>query len=556
MRADPARLFLIGIVGASLLSILVILDKTSYPFELDRLLVFDYLLREQDLAGTVLVLAIAVGAFLSPTRAAANALVAFVGRHVGTIAALLFALLCAAMWTVTQHHALAGDEHLALFQSRAFAAGHLTGQFPPELAMRLVPTPYQWRWLVVSPGGAVAAVYWPGFALLLAPFSLAGIPWACNPLLTALSLVLIARLAERITGSTLAAGWAVLFAIGSPTFTGMALSYFSMPAHLFLNLLFAWLMVQGGTRRLFAAGVVGSLALVQSNPVPHMLFALPWLMAVARQSGARRNLAALGAGYAPVSLVVGLGWWLFLRNLQGKVEVLPYASESGLLEHLANGLAYLGLQLFNVFTFPDDYTLMSRAAEQARLWSWSVPGLPLLALAGWWLSRRVPEARRLAGSLVCTLVGYLFVNFDQGYGWGARYVHSAFAALPVLAAAAMVSVPDPARALRFGGFVMRLALLSLVFNTALRCLQIGLFMQDHLALRPPFQKGQPQIVFIRYNVYFYTQDFVQNDPFLREPVIFMLSRGARRDYQEVIQPRYPKARLVHDGLSGQVWRLD
>jgi hypothetical protein len=556
VKADRARLLFIGIVGASLLSVIVILDKTSYPFDVDRVLVFDYLLREQDIPGTILVIAIAIAAWLPPTRASASALVGFVGRHVWVIAVLVFVLLCAAMLTVTLNHALAGDEHLALFQSRAFAAGHLTGQFPPEMAMRLVPTAYQWRWLIVSPSGAVAAVYWPGFALLLAPFSLAGAPWACNPLLTALSIVLIARLAERFTGSAVAGGWAVLFAIGSPGFTAMALSYFSMPAHLFLNLLFVWLMVQGGTRRLLAAGFVGSLALVQSNPVPHLLFALPWLMAVARESGSRRKLAALAVGYAPVSLILGLGWWLFLRGLQGKIEILPYGTESGLIEQLANGLAYLGLQLYAVFTVPDEYTLMSRAAEQVRLWSWSVPGLPLLTLAGWWLLRREAEVRLLGWSLACTLVGYLFVNFDQGYGWGARYVHSAWGVLPVLAAGAMVSVPDPTKALRLSSYVLRLTLLSLVFNTALRFLQIGLFMEDHVALRPPFEKGQRQIVFIRNNVYFYTQDFVQNDPFLREPVIFMMSRGPRRDYQEVIQPRYPQARLVYDGLSGQVWRLD
>ena len=81
-------------------------------------------------------------------------------------------------------------------------------------------------------------------------------------------------------------------------------------------------------------------------------------------------------------------------------------------------------------------------------------------------------------------------------------------------------------------------------------------MQDQLALRPPFEKGVRQIVFIKTNFDFYTADFVQNDPFLREPVIFMLSRGGIRDYREVIERRYPAARLTYDGPGGQVWRLD
>jgi len=143
------------------------------------------------------------------------------------------------------------------------------------------------------------------------------------------------------------------------------------------------------------------------------------------------------------------------------------------------------------------------------------------------------------------------VSFDQGYGWGARYVHSAWAALPLLAAAAMVCAE---RAL--SNYSMRVALYSLVFATTLRLLQIHLFMQDQLELRPPFEKGARQIVFIAPNYEFYTQDFVQNDPFLRAPVIYMMSRGRKRDYEQVIARRFPAARLTYDGPGGQVWRLD
>src|SRR5437016_2170778 len=79
-----------------------------------------------------------------------------------------------------QAHALAGDEHLVLLQAKAFAAGRLSAQFPPELLSWVVPRPYVNLWLYASPQtGAVVSVYWPGFALLLAPFALLGIPWAC-----------------------------------------------------------------------------------------------------------------------------------------------------------------------------------------------------------------------------------------------------------------------------------------------------------------------------------------------------------------------------------------
>ncbi|HZC76642.1 MAG TPA: hypothetical protein VE258_02770, partial [Ktedonobacterales bacterium] len=375
-----------------MVSIIFILDDTKWPDAVWRLRAFQYLLREQDIAGSILAVAIVIGAWVLRKRNPTVDPVGILGRHPWPTAAITFVGLCAAMLTVAHHHALSGDEHLALFQSRIFAAGHLTGQFPSELVYRLIPTNYIDRWLIASESGRVASMYWPGFSLILVPFTLLGVPWACNPLLASLSLVLIARLASQLTSDSRAGGWAMLFALGSPGFVGMALSYFSMTAHLFLNLLFAWLLLERSARRLVAAGVVGSLALVQSNPVPHLLFALPWIAWIGRRPGGRRDLLLLGAGYAPLALILGLGWWLFLRALQGKAPMLLYPPDSDPLHHLGNLIWYLSLEFRAVFSFPMDETLAKRIGEQVRLWSWAVPGLPLLALAGWW-----PAGRRVAG---------------------------------------------------------------------------------------------------------------------------------------------------------------
>lgn len=551
------RVLLALTVLAGLVSVILILDYSKFPDPVWRFDIFTYLLRAHDLAGSALLIFIAVAAYLPRTRSAAVGLVETVARHAWLVAGALFIGLCIAMFAVVQNHPLAGDEALVLFQSKAFAAGRLTGQFPRDLFFYLIPGHYQEKWLVASATtGAVASVYWPGFALLLVPFNLIGAPWACNPLLASLSLVLMARVATRLTGSTEAGGWAMLFALGSPGFIGMALSYFSMTAHLLLNLLFAWLLLERSARRLVLAGVVGSFALVQSNPVPHILFALPWIAWLARGSDGRRNLLALAAGYAPLSLLLGLGWWLFLRDLQGKSFVVPYASEANPLHRAANLLWYLHIQFRSVFGLPDGLTLSSRITEQVKLWTWAAPGLPLLALAGWWLGRRSVGTGLLALSLLSTLLGYFLVSFGQGWGWGARYVHSAWAALPILASIAMVSIRDTEEGARLRSYVARAVVLSLVLGTALRLVQIDRFMDEHLSIRPPFEKGVRQIVFIKLDWDYYTQDFVQNDPFLRDPVIFMMSRGKARDTDEVIRRRFPAARMTYDGPYGQVWRLD
>ena len=74
-------------------------------------------------------------------------------------------------------------------------------------------------------------------------------------------------------------------------------------------------------------------------------------------------------------------------------------------------------------------------------------------------------------------------------------------------------------------------------------------------LRTETEAGVRQIVFVTLDYAYYTQDFVQNDPFLRAPVIFMLSRGRAAD-EKLLHTRYPGARLAHEARYGHVWRVD
>lgn len=524
---------------AGLLCIAFILLRTGFPQVPERQYIFDYLLRAQDISGGAVVIFIAIAAAWRPLARPGLALVEVMGGKPWATALLTFLVLCAGQLLVVKDHALAGDEHLILLQAKAFAAGRLTAQFPPELVTWVVPQPYINLWLYASPQtGEVVSVYWPGFALLLAPFALLGVPWACNAFFASGALLLIGRLAGRLAGGPQAAGWAMLLTLASPAFTGMALSYFSMTAHLFFNLLYVWLLLE---RRLFVAGFAGSFALVLHNPWPHSLFALPWIGWVAWQDG-RRAVLRLIAGYLPLTLAIGAGWWLLMRKVQGPVWFAPQGGEF---------LFHWQLQLTRVFTFPDGSTIAHRAAELVKLWLWTVPGLPALMVAGWWLARRDAPLRVLGLSFAITLAGYLMVWFDQGYGWGVRYLHPALAALPILGAAAIVSLPtEPLR--RYAGAA---ALLSLALAVPFRWGQIESFMREHLARRPPFEKDVRQIVFVTPDYPNYTQDFVQNDPFLRAPVIFMLSRGRAAD-EKLLRERFPGAQLTHETARGHVWRVD
>jgi hypothetical protein len=98
-------------------------------------------------------------------------------------------------------------------------------------------------------------------------------------------------------------------------------------------------------------------------------------------------------------------------------------------------------------------------------------------------------------------------------------------------------------------------LLSLVFATALRATQIQEFVADQLSHIPFHVSDMRQIVFIRYDQENYTADLVQNDPFLRDKVWFMMSFG--RQYDDLLlKSRFPGARQISDTERGSVWRLE
>ena len=253
--------------------------------------------------------------------------------------------------------------------------------------------------------------------------------------------------------------------------------------------------------------------------------------------------------------LLALGWWLHVRHIQGHVWFAPYPGDADPLHRLGNFLFFWQVQFSRVFVEPDLATLAKRAAEQVKLWLWTVPGLPALALAGFVLAWRTAPMRLLGLSFACTVAGFLAVWFDQGYGWGVRYLHPAFGALPVLGAAALVLLAGKPAGDALRRYAAGAALLSLVVATPFRWAQVHGFVEDHLSRRPPFEKDARQLVFVRLDYDYYTQDLVQNDPLLRAPVIFMLSRGQARD-EALLQRYFPRARLATEAPFGQVWRLD
>ncbi len=445
-------------------------------------------------------------------------------------------VLAAAALLVYRAHPLSMDEYAPLFQARVFARGRLTGQVPPELVPRLVP-PFRW-FIEAAPSGAMLSAYWPGFALLLTPFVWIGCPWLLNPLLGGATLLLAWRLAGRLWPGTSAAGWAVLFTAASPAFSVNAISFYSMAAHLAASLCFAALVIE---EQLFLAGVVGSLAVALHNPLPHTLFALPWIVWLAWRPGRLRNLLRLALGYMP-GVILLLGGWMWCRAR----VTHPVETRGGVFE---------GLMVFgrSVFAAPSLDLLLARTMNVAELASWAVPLLVPLAVLGFARCRADARVRLLALSSLLTLAGYAFVVYDQGHGWSFRYFHAAWGALPLLAAGGLESA-ETTPALR--KLALAAALFGLVLCTPLRFRQVRTFIDAHLAQVPSTVGGGRQtVVFIDVGRGSYTMDLVQNDPFLEADRWMLISFGELAD-QSFMRAFFPSARRTVAGAFGSVWQVD
>src|SRR5258708_9900116 len=291
----------------------------------------------------------------------------FVGLHVTTVVIATVALLALGAVFIYHNDAFCMDEYAAVFQAKAFAAGRLTAQLPPSVVNWLIPPGFNGAFLVASrTTGQAMEAYWPGFSLILAPFEFLGIPWLCNASLSGIAIFLVDRITLGITDDRRPAGWAVLFPLAAGAFAAYAISYYSMQAHLTANLLFVWLLLKPTPYRAFGAGLVGSLALVLHNPLPHVLFAAPWIIAFARSKEQRQSFYALILGYIPLTFLLGAGW-LYLREI-----VTSGNSGFNVISHNINA----------VFRLPDRSMIDMRVAEIVKMWIWAVPCVFLFALLG------------------------------------------------------------------------------------------------------------------------------------------------------------------------------
>jgi hypothetical protein len=499
--------------------------------------IFRYLLLTDDSRTAWLTLGVCVLAAFWKNPVPILKVVDFIGSHIAVAVIASVALLGLGAVFIYHNDAFCMDEYAAVFQAKIFAAGRLTAQLPPSVVDWVIPPGFNGAFLVASrTTGEAMEAYWPGFSLILAPFEFIGIPWLCNATLAGLAILLVHRITLEITNERRAAGWAVVFTVASGAFAAYAMSYYSMQAHLTANLLFVWLLLKPTPYRAFAAGVVGSLALVLHNPFPHTMFAAPWIIALARSREQRGALFWLILGYLPLTILIGVGW-LYLRELVTSGN---------------SGFDVIGSNLHSAFRFPDKEMIGLRVAAMVKMWVWAVPCLFLFAVLGRLRLGEDWRIRLLTQSAVVTFVGYVFFIFDQGHGWGYRYFQSAWGVVPILAACAMTARPESNE--RLAAFAGAAAILNLMLVLPVQMMQMDGIITRHSAQLPKPRRPGNNIYFVRVSGGFYLADLVQTDPLLRDQDLVLFSGGPVRD-AELRRQNWPAAVLVQRGSGVEEWNL-
>ena len=468
-----------------------------------------------------------------------ESLLRWLAAHPVRVAVLMGLSLAFASYFIYQKWPVTMDEYSPWFQAHVFASGSLVAQYPLDTLNYLFEKSYHSNFFVINwETGKVASVYWPGFALLLTPFAFADVAWLCNPVLVALSVITLHRLAIRLGFSVEQQGWIILLAVASPAFTLNGISFYSMPAHLLLNSLFALCLVRPTPRRFFMAGLIGGFALCLHNPLPHLAFALPWLVWYAFYGEERlKRIALLLAGYLPFSLLLGLGWILLTRDVKSASHMQPLLDAAPVAAAQTKPFLASLAGYFQFFTLPDARILNMRIGGFFKLWLWAVPLLVILAIVA---IRRAETIylRLLAASAVSVFLAYFFIPFSQGHGWGYRYFHPAWFTLPFLA---VVALRDRELGEAFSARLAVCALASLLLITPVRAWQMGTFVSGHVAQFPLAKEhrtnAECELVFHNLGG-FYGVDMVENKPALKACQLIFISRGYERDmeFAELLAP--------------------
>jgi hypothetical protein len=420
-------------------------------------------------------------------------------------------------YLVLHAYPFAMDEFSADFQARIFAHGGLVAALPIG-------------WRPFAPGmtpifvaydaihGSWLSAYLPVYALLKSPFVALGLGAMLNPLLAAISILVLAAIARQLWPNESLRPWvAIAFLATSSQFVVTSGTAYSMSAHLCLNLIWLWLYLRDDSRSFAAALVVGMLALGLHNPFPHALFVAPFLIRLLRD---RRwvRVAAAAAAYGSASIL----WFFWIRFTYTHTAG---AGEGGLVD---------------LFAVPTLSVLWVHGINVSLLFTWQAPLLGLLAVAALLQpSKLASPLRDLGWGIAITLAFYTFFPRTQGHGWGYRYAYQVIGSLALLAAAGSAPLREALGRVRATRLLVASFIVALVVQLPIRIIDVERFIRPFAAGAEFVRTRSADVVLVHGDSIWYGRDLVRNDPFLRGQPVVLRADGLSPRGRAVLEQRYP-----------------
>ncbi|MGB8340467.1 MAG: hypothetical protein WCE51_02665 [Chthoniobacterales bacterium] len=413
------------------------------------------------------------------------------------IAAGVFAITALGTHFVCHDYALSADEFMADFQAQIFLRGQVTAEVPPQWvdAVRVIkptfadyfPATHEWK-----------ATYLPVYAAMRAVFQSVHLQSFLNPCLAALTILALFGTARNIWPDKKENAFvAILLLAGSAQFLVMAMTAYSMPAHLALNTIWLWLYSRPDRRRFYLAPVLGVLAIGLHQPNVHALFVTPFLF---RLVLSRKWRAVFIFGF---TYLLGCVAWYAWR-----AKFSPPSTAS----------------VGSIFRLWNPKMLVIQPMDLLLVVGWSALATPLLAVIGFGrIFREKPIIRDAALSCLLTFGFYYFFYLDQGHGWGYRYFHGTLSCLILVAIAGWVALVERCGERNAQRFLFVAMAASLFVALPLRCLQAESFIRPFAETSETIHSMNASVVGLDPHLAWYSADLIRNDPFLENrPVVAAL----------------------------------
>lgn len=467
-------------------------------------------LREQDLVVAAIILLCAVIVVRKPDRFAKAYSGAFGTGRQNAILAITALLVVLVGWggsfLVFGGFPLSLDEFWARADGEILARGVPLARIPEE--WRDYATALQPTFLRLLPQeGLWASSYLPVNAMLQ---QLGGS--LASPAMAGGSVVLTAMIVRRLLPDMPRAPIiaAILLATSSQLLVA-AMTPYAMSAHLFFNLLWLWLFMQGRAWAIAASLLVGALAMGLHQEVFFPIFAVPFLLErflAGRRLFAVAYLAAIGALF--------LAWNNYDLFAYGWFGAEPPAqADTGTDRKLAD--------LFARLSGIGASSIAMMGANLLRFVVWQNPVVPvLLTIAAWPIIRLagdIPsELRAMLVSIVGASVFMLLVIPLQGHGWGYRYLHGQLGTAAIIATYAFCRLANGTHERGWKAILVAMTLVAALL-VPLRAWQAHGFAKPYISADAAIEnRNDAQVVVIDAPRHAYASDLTRNDPWLRNPV--------------------------------------